>query len=64
MIGYAYVSSFPYYDMQTRQMRFKNRPVLVIGRADSKDYVVLPISRVMNRAHLDAHYDVEVKMCR
>lgn len=32
MIGYAYVSSFPYYDMQTRQMRFKNRPVLVIGR--------------------------------
>ena len=61
MIGYAYVSSFPYYDMQTRQMRFKNRPVLVIGRADSKDYVVLPISRVTNRAHLDAHCDVEVK---
>ena len=61
MIGYVYVSSFPYYDIQTRHMLFKNRPVLVIGQADNKDYVVLPISRVTNRAHLDAHYDVEVK---
>lgn len=61
MIGYVYVSSFPYYDIQTRQTLFKNRPVLVIGQADNKDYAVLPISRVTNRAHLDAHYDVEVK---
>ncbi len=60
MIGYAYISSFPYYDMQSRQTRFKNRPVLVIGQADSKDYVVLPISRVSIRAHLDPRYDVEV----
>ena len=61
MIGYAYVSSFPYYDMHLRQTRFKNRPVLVIGQADSKDYVVLPISSVCVRAHLDPFYDIKVR---
>lgn len=60
MIGYAYVSSFPYYDKYMQQTRFKNRPVLVIGRADDKDYVILPISRVTSRIHLDEYYDVEI----
>lgn len=61
MIGYVYVSSFPYYDVQAKQTRFKNRPVLVIGQADVKDYIVLPISRVTNCVHLDPLYDVEVR---
>ena len=60
MIGYAYVSCFPYYDGRLQQVRFKNRPVLVIGRADDKDYIVLPISRVSNHAHLDVYYDLEI----
>jgi len=42
-------------------MAFKGRPVLVIGKADSSDYVVLPISRVTNRDNFDVHFDYEMK---
>lgn len=61
MIGKAYVSTFPYYDRITRSNRFKSRPVLIIGKSDSSDYVVLPISRVTRRENLDSQYDYELK---
>lgn len=60
MIGKAYVSAFKYYDIRSKRMSFKGRPVLVIGKADSSDYVILPISRVTNKANLDAYYDVPI----
>jgi uncharacterized protein YifN (PemK superfamily) len=41
-------------------MSFKKRPVLVVGQADSSDYVVLPISRVTNQSNLDSDYDLEM----
>lgn len=58
MIGKAYVSTFPFYDSRTRKMSFKSRPVLIVGKADSDDYIVLPISRVTNTANLDSNYDL------
>lgn len=61
MIGMAYVSTFKYYDMKNHRMAFKNRPVLIIGRADDKDYVVLPVSRVTRRENIDEYYDYEIK---
>ena len=61
MIGKAYWAIFKYYNGQLHKMAFKKRPVLVIGRADSDDYVVLPISRVTRREHLDQHYDFEIQ---
>lgn len=60
MIGKAYVSTFPFYDNRTGSMSFKNRPVLIVGSADSRDYVVLPISRVTNQNNLDSYYDVPI----
>lgn len=48
MTGKAYVSTFQYYDVRSKKMSFKSRPVLVIGQADASDYAVLPISRVTN----------------
>ena len=60
MIGKAYTSVFKYYDAGNRRMSFKRRPVLVVGKADDSDYVILPISRVTNRNNLDAHYDVAI----
>ena len=60
MIGKAYVSAFQYYDIRSKKMSFKSRPVLVIGQADDSDYVVLPISRVTNKANLDGYYDVPI----
>lgn len=46
MIGKAYWATFKYYDSSLHKMAFKKRPVLIIGKADERDYVILPISRV------------------
>ena len=61
MIGKAYVSVFQYYDNKTHKMAFKKRPVLIVGKSDSADYFILPISRITNKQHLDSYYDVEIK---
>ncbi len=61
MIGKAYVSTFQFYNNHTHKMEFKNRPILIVGQADSTYYVVLPISRVTNFANLDNNYDVPIE---
>lgn len=58
MIGKVYTSAFQFYDNTQRRMRFKERPVLIIGDAHNNDYVVLPISTVSNHHNIDSHYDV------
>ena len=58
MIGKVYVSIFKYYDNIKGKMSFKNRPVLIVGKADNTDYIILPISRVTKRENLDEYYDV------
>lgn len=42
-------------------MSFKKRPVLIIGQADTTDYVILPISRVTNRDNFDTYFDVQIE---
>lgn len=61
MTGKVCVSTFPYYDIGKCKMAYKNRPILVIGKADEGDYVVLPISRVTRKENLDSYYDVEIQ---
>lgn len=61
MIGKAYISTFKYYDNQKHRMAFKNRPVLIVGKADDSDYVILPISRVTNQSNVDSYYDVPIE---
>ena len=60
MIGKAYWAIFKYYDSSAHMMAFKKRPVLIIGQADESDYVVLPISRVTRREHIDQKYDFKM----
>lgn len=60
MIGKAYVSVIQFYDKKTGKRGFKRRPILIIGQADGKDFIVLPISRVTNRTYLNPHYDIEL----
>lgn len=62
MIGKAYWATFKYYDSSLHKMAFKKRPVLIIGKADAGDYVVLPISRVTQKGNLDLHYDFEMQI--
>ena len=61
MTGRMYWAVFKYYDGLKHKMAFKKRPVLIIGKADRKDYVALPVSRVTGKAHLDRHYDFEMQ---
>lgn len=62
MIGGAYWAIFKYFDGKSHKMAFKKRPVLVIGKADAKDLVVLPISRVPRKENLDTHYDFQMNV--
>ncbi|MCM1025121.1 MAG: hypothetical protein NC432_01715 [Roseburia sp.] len=61
MIGKMYWVTFPYYDKASHDMAFKKRPVLIIGQADERDYIILPVSRVTRKEYLDPHYDFEMK---
>ncbi len=61
MIGKAYISIFKYYDSKKCKMSFKKRPVLIVGKADDTDYVILPISRITKRENLDEYYDILLK---
>ena len=46
MIGMFCVATFPYYDTSTGRNKFKKRPMIILGQADSSDYVTLPVSKV------------------
>lgn len=39
MIGKAYVSTFQFYNNHTHKMEFKNRPILIVGQADSTNSI-------------------------
>lgn len=58
MIGEIRVTKTPFFDKTNNKQSFKSRPALVIGQADSSDYVVLPVSRVTNPHNIDTTYDV------
>ena len=60
MIGKAYWATLKYFNSSLHKMAFKKRPVLIIGQADARDYIVLPISRVTKKEHLDLYYDFEM----
>lgn len=62
MIGKAYVSVTPYYDNQQQCMKFKKRPVLVIGQADKDDYVILPISKISHSENIDPYFDIPMEI--
>ncbi|WP_036612780.1 hypothetical protein, partial [Oribacterium sp. P6A1] len=58
MIGKAYKSLVPYYDVIAKKQKFKSRPCLIIGQADAGDYVVLPISSITDRSRVHPKYDM------
>lgn len=60
MIGKIYTAQAPFYNQTTRQMAYKAHPALVLAKADTDDYVVLPVSTISNKANIDPVYDIEV----
>lgn len=63
MIGWYCIATFPYYDNQNNRNAFKRRPMLVIGQADTSDFVTLPISKVSYRENIDIEYDISYSNC-
>lgn len=57
MIGKAYISIMPFFDMASHKNSFKARPCLIIGQADSQDFIILPISRITDSRRIDPDYD-------
>lgn len=41
-------------------MKHKQRPVLILSKADDTDYVILPVSTISNYNDRDTYYDVEL----
>lgn len=60
MIGIFCVATFPYYDTSTGRNKFKKRPMIILGQADSSDYVTLPVSKVSIKENTDDEYDLEI----
>lgn len=61
MIGKIAVTVFQYYNTQQQRMSFKRRPMLIIGSADSEDYIALPISKISDSKRIDGLYDIKVE---
>ncbi|WP_312025140.1 type II toxin-antitoxin system PemK/MazF family toxin [Listeria booriae] len=60
-VGEIRTARFPYYDRKENKMKFKGRPVLVIGiEKDSLpcDMTVLPISRITTAKNINSNYDI------
>lgn len=60
MIGMFCVATFPYYDTSTGRNKFKKSPMIILGQADSSDYVTLPVSKVSIKENIDDEYDLEI----
>lgn len=60
MIGEIRKTITPFWDVKCNKMSYKSRPALIIAKADTDDYVVLPVSRITKKNNLDVKYDVEV----
>ena len=60
MIGEIRKILTPYYDNKTNRKGIKSRPGLIIAQSDSKEYVVLPVSKVSSQQWIDPEYDIKV----
>ena len=60
MIGKICKAHTPYYNVKSKRMSFKSRPALVLARADTNDFVVLPVSTITYKENIDPVYDVPI----
>lgn len=63
-IGCIFVVTFRYFDINSRSIKLKKRPFLILKEEEGnypKDLTCLPISKVTNASRRNPTYDVEVK---
>lgn len=61
MIGKIYSTTFSFYNAREKKMDYKSRPALIIGKADSEDYVVLPVSSITHSNKINPYYDIKIE---
>jgi hypothetical protein len=62
-IGKIVISRFPYFDISSNKIKFKARPVLIIGCEFEElpcDFNVLPISKVSDGSKINNLYDFKL----
>lgn len=60
MIGEIRKVLTPFYNNKTHRKEIKSRPGLIIAKADSEDFVFLPISKVSDYRRIDPDYDIKI----
>lgn len=60
MIGKLCKASTPFYDNVRKSMSYKNRPALILAKADADDYVILPVSSITRKQNIDPVYDIAI----
>ncbi|MBM6628530.1 hypothetical protein JTF04_02460 [Mammaliicoccus vitulinus] len=68
-IGKITNTKFPYYDIKSQSVRFKARPVMIVGcEYDSFpcDFTILPVSKIQDESRRNQKYDHELneEKCR
>lgn len=63
LIGQIHYSKFKYYDARSDELKFKQRPVLIIGVEKEYgpcDLTVLPVSSISKKENIVPRFDVEI----
>lgn len=64
LIGKIAIGALPYYDLRTKQTKFKKRPMLIIGVEKDLlpcDLTYLPLSSISIRKNVSDKFDVMLK---
>lgn len=63
LIGQIHYSKFQYYDAKSHKLKFKQRPVLIIGVEKENgpcDLTVLPVSSISKQENIIPYFDIEI----
>lgn len=63
-IGKITNTKFPFYDVKNKKVRYKARPVLIIGCEFNHfpcDFTVLPVSKISDKSKRNEKYDYELR---
>ena len=64
LIGSLFLAKFPYYDLNTRSVNFKSRPILVIeveNQVGLSDVTALPLSSIKDESRIIKGYDIKIQ---
>lgn len=61
-VGEIHYITLKYYNKKIGRNSFKYRPALIIHKADSGDYNILPVSTIKNSNDINSDYDIPIML--